>query len=139
DPTRNVGIDATQRRFPVTRTFDCQKREAALHPRIAIQRDVLLLIAVHARHHDDSRYFATWLVAWRQMKDGRKLLAAVRDLCPFTLMVGKLHEFREGLPLLRVVAVDTVVDLIDRPHRRCPVLCGNKIIVTRLEELAVLL
>src|SRR5215831_14304452 len=89
----------------------------SLHPRIAIQRDVLLLIAVHARHHDDSRYFATWLVAWSQMKDGGKLLATVQDLCPFNLMVGKLHEFREGLPLLRVIALDAVVDLIDRPHR----------------------
>src|SRR5262249_22617318 len=69
------------------------------------------------RHHDDSRYFGTWLVAWRQMKDGGKLLATVRDLCPFNLMVGKLHEFREGLPLLRVIALDAVVDLIDRPHR----------------------
>src|ERR1019366_827452 len=127
---------AAQRSLPITRPFDRQRGNATLHPTVGVEGHVFLLVSIHAGYKDDDRYLGAALICRRQVEHRRELLSTIWNLSPFDVVIGTLHILREVLAFPVVVHLNRVVDLLDRPHRTCPVLRSNEIMVARGNLLA---
>ena len=73
------------------------------------------------------------------MKNRRQRFAAIGQLDPFDVMVGKRRIFVECCAFLVVQARELLVDFVDGPHRRSPVIGGHEIVVARRSLVAGLL
>ena len=73
------------------------------------------------------------------MKNRRQRFAAIGQFDPFDAMVGERRIFVEGRAFLVVQARELLVDLVDGPHRRGPIIGGHEIVVAGRDLVAGLL
>ena len=73
------------------------------------------------------------------MKNRRQRFAAIGQLDPFDAMVGERRVFVEGRAFLVVQSGELLVDFVDGPHRRGPIIGRHEIIVAGHDLVAGLL
>ena len=73
------------------------------------------------------------------MEDRRQRFAAIGQLDPFDVMVGERDVFVECRAFLVVQGREFLVDLVDGPHRRGPIIGGHEIVVAGRDLVAGLL
>ena len=131
-------VDADHGRLVLAGAVDRQHGDAAVEEAVAVERDLDLLEAVHARDVDHHRDAAA-LVARRQMEPGRDRLVLERHPYRHDVMIGERGVFRVALALLVVVGDVGLVVLVIGPLRRAPVHRRHEIVVARGDLVADLL
>ncbi len=86
---------------------------------VAVQRDLDLLVAVHARDRDHHRQLAAG-IAGRQMQPRRDRLVLERHPHRLDMMIGERRIFRVALALLVVIGDIGLVVLVIGPLRGAP-------------------
>ncbi len=137
-PVLHREVDADHGRLVLAGAVDRQHGDAAVEEAVAVERDLDLLEAVHARDIDHHRDAAA-LVAGRQMEPGRDRLVLERHPYRHDVMIGERGVFGIALALLVVVGDVGLVVLVIGPLRRAPVHRGHEIVVARGDLVADLL
>ncbi len=130
DPVLHAEIESDHRRLVLSRPVDRQHRHAAIEIFVAVERDLNLLVAVHAGDRDHHRQLAAGIVR-RQMQPGRNRLVLERHPHRLDVMIGERGIFGVAFALLVVVGDVGLVVLVVGPLRRAPMHRRHEEIVAR--------